>query len=75
MKMIEGLHNIGPMFSRITKAALKVQVGRNIFSYIDDIIVANKKKSSYISDLTETFTTMREAKLKLNPEKCIISVT
>jgi hypothetical protein len=75
MKMTEGLRNTGPMFSRITKEALKVQVNRNIFSYIDDIIVANKKKSSYISDLTETFTNMREAKLKLNPEKCVFGVT
>jgi hypothetical protein len=75
MKMTEGLRNTGPMFSRIMKEALKVQVDRNIFSYIDDIIVANKKKSSNISDLTETFTNMREAKLKLNPEKCIFGVT
>jgi hypothetical protein len=49
------------------KAALKDQVGKNIFTYIDDIVVASKKKSAYISDMTETLTNMHEARLKLNP--------
>jgi hypothetical protein len=31
---------VGPTFYRMTKAALKDQVGRNIFTYVDDIIVA-----------------------------------
>jgi hypothetical protein len=43
--------------------------------YVDDIVVASKKTTSYISDLTETFTNMREAKLKFNLEKCVFSVT
>jgi hypothetical protein len=72
--MLEGLRNAGPTFCRMTKAALKDQVGRNIFSYVDYIIVASKKKASYIFDLTVTFTNMHEAKLKLNPDKCIFSV-
>jgi hypothetical protein len=57
------------------KAALKDQVGRNMLSYVDDIVVASNKKASYISDPTETFSNMREAKLKLNLEKCVFGVT
>jgi hypothetical protein len=53
------------------KAALKDQVDINVLSYIDDIVVASKKKASYISDLAETFTNMREANLKLNSKKCV----
>jgi hypothetical protein len=75
MRMPEGLRNVGPTFCRMMKAALKDQVGRNVFSYVDDIIVASKEKASDISNLTETFTNMREAKLKLNPEKCVFGVT
>jgi hypothetical protein len=75
MRMPEGLCNIGPTFSRMMKAALKDQVDRNIFSYVDNVIVASKEKASYISNMMETFTNMREAKLKLNPEKCIFGVT
>jgi hypothetical protein len=73
LRMPEGLCNAGPTFCRMTKAALKDQVGRNVLSYIDDIVVVSKKKASYIFDLVETFANMRKAKLNLNPEKCVLS--
>jgi hypothetical protein len=73
--MPEGLHNAGPTFYRTMKAALKDQVGRNVLSYVDDIVVTSKKKESYISGLSETFAIMCEANLKLNPEKYIFGVT
>jgi hypothetical protein len=44
-------------------------------SYIDDIVMASKKKETDISDFVETFANMREARLKLNPEKCIFGIT
>jgi hypothetical protein len=48
VRMPEGLKNAGSTFSRLTKTVLESQVGRNIFTYVDDIVVAskNKKKSS-----------------------------
>jgi hypothetical protein len=64
-----------PNIFRLMKAVLKDQVGKNVFSYVNDISVASKKKALYITDLIETFTNMREAKLKLNPEKCVFGVT
>jgi hypothetical protein len=47
----EGLRNTGPTFCKMMKATLKDQVGRNVLSYVDDIVVASKKRASYISDL------------------------
>jgi hypothetical protein len=67
--MLEGRRNAGPTFFRMMKAALKDQVGRNVVSYVDDIVVVSKKKENYLSDLAETFSNMQEAKLKLNPKK------
>jgi hypothetical protein len=75
LRMPEGLRNTGPTFCRMTKAALKDQVGRNVLSYVDDIVVASRKKETYISDLAETFPNMCEARLKLNAEKCIFGIT
>jgi hypothetical protein len=75
LRMLEGLRNTGPTFCRMMKAALKDQVGRNVLSYIDDIVVASKKKALYISDLTETFANMHDSKPKLNPDKCVFGVT
>jgi hypothetical protein len=46
-----------------------------VLPYVDDIVVARKKKASYNSDLTETFTNMHKANLKLNPDKCVFGVT
>jgi hypothetical protein len=65
-RMPDGLCNAGPTFCRMMKAALKDQVSRNFLSYVDDIVVASKKKISYIYDLPETFANMCEARLKLN---------
>jgi hypothetical protein len=73
--MLKGLHNAGSTFCRMTMAALKDQVGINMLSYVDDIVVANKKTENYISDLTETFSNMREARLRLNSEKCVFGTT
>jgi hypothetical protein len=75
LRMSKGLRNIGSTFCIMMKAALKDQVSKNVLSYVDDIVVASKKKASYISNLTETFTNMHEAKLKLNPDKCVFRVT
>jgi hypothetical protein len=75
MRMLEGLRTASPTFCRMMKAALKDQVGMNIQSYIDDIVVASKKKEPYIFDLAEIFTNKHEANLKLKLEKCIFCVT
>jgi hypothetical protein len=72
--MSEGLKNAGPTFCRITKAILKEQMERNIFTYVVDIIVVSRKKETQIQDLVEAFTKMRRAQLKLNPDKCVFSV-
>jgi hypothetical protein len=58
--MSEGLKNAGPTFCRMMKAAFKDQVGKNVLSYVDDIVVVSKKEEDYLSDLAETFTNMRE---------------
>jgi hypothetical protein len=50
-------------------------VGRNVLSYVDNVVVVSKKRETYISDLAKTFTNMREAILKLNLEKCIFVIT
>jgi hypothetical protein len=74
LRILKGLHNAGQTFCRMTKAAPKDQMGRNVLSYVDDIVMASKKKISYISNLAETFTSMREDQLKLNPEKYVFGV-
>jgi hypothetical protein len=72
--MPKGLKNAGSTFSRHTKKVLENQVGRNIFTYVDDIVVASKSKEDHLTDLAETFANMRDARLRFNPEKCVFGV-
>jgi hypothetical protein len=75
VRMLEGLKNAGSTFSRLTKSILEDQMAHNVFTYVnDDIVVASRNKEDHLSDLTETFANMREARLCLNPEKCIFGV-
>jgi hypothetical protein len=68
IRMPEGLKNVGSTFSRLTKTVLESQIGRNIFTYVDDIVVASRSKEDHLADLAETFTNMRDARLRLNPK-------
>jgi hypothetical protein len=74
LRMPEGLKNIGPTFYRMMKVILKDQMQRDVFAYVDDIVVASRKKATQIQDLVETFANMCKAQLKLNLKKCMFSV-
>jgi hypothetical protein len=74
IRMPKGLKNARSTFSRLTKTVLESQAGQNIFTYVDDIVVASKNKEDHLADLAETFANMRDARLRLNPEKCVFGV-
>jgi hypothetical protein len=74
LHMPKGLKNAGGSFSRMTAKVLHSQIGRNVVTYVDDIIVKSTKQENHIADLQETFTNFRQASLKLNPEKCVFRV-
>jgi hypothetical protein len=48
--MVEGLKNDGGSLSRMTTKVLSTQIGRNMLTYIDDIIVRSMKHENHISD-------------------------
>jgi hypothetical protein len=74
VRMPEGLENVGCTFSRLATNILGKQMGCNIFTYVEDIVVASRNKEDHLSDLIETFANRRKAKLHLNPKKCIFGV-
>jgi hypothetical protein len=74
MRMPEGLKNAGSTPAHLTKKILEDQMGRNVFTYVGDIVVASKNKDDHLTDLAETFANKRKARLRLNPEKCIFGV-
>jgi hypothetical protein len=58
----------------MTAKVLHSQIGRNVLTYVDDIIVKSTKQEKHIADLQETFANFRQVGLKLNPEKCVFRV-
>jgi hypothetical protein len=47
---------------------------RNVFTYVDDIVVASRRQATQIDDLAETFANMHSTQLKLNIAKCVFGV-
>jgi hypothetical protein len=74
LQMTKGLKNAGGSFSRMTTKVLCSHIGRNVLTYVGDIIVKSTKQENHITDLQETFANFRKAGLKLNPEKCVFGV-
>jgi hypothetical protein len=74
LQMPEGLKNAGGSFSRMTAKVLCSQIGRNVLTYVDDIIVKSTKQENHTADLQETFDNFRKAGLKLSPKKCVFRV-
>jgi hypothetical protein len=46
LRMPKGLKNASPTFCRMTRAILKNQLQRNVFTYVDDIVVASRRKET-----------------------------
>ena len=42
---------------------------------MDDMLVKSKEELAYLDDLRETFATLRQYQMKLNPSKCAFGVT
>ena len=50
------------------------QIGRNMEVYVDDMLVKSKEELAHLDDLKETFTTLKQYWMKLNPSKCAFGV-
>ena len=68
------LRNAGATFQRLMHIALGRQLGRNTEAYVDDIVVKSREARTLIQDLEETFESLRQVNLRLNPEKCVFGV-
>ncbi|XP_073137842.1 uncharacterized protein [Henckelia pumila] len=69
-----GLKNAGATYQRLMDRVFSSQVGRNVEVYVDDILVKSQDDEGLITDLRETFATLRSYEIKLNPEKCVFGV-
>ncbi|GKC18249.1 reverse transcriptase domain-containing protein [Tanacetum coccineum] len=69
-----GLKNAGATYQRLVDKAFQKQIGRNLEVYMDDLVIKSCTEQKVIRDIEETFKTLREINMKLNPKKCIFGM-
>jgi hypothetical protein len=69
-----GLKNVGATYQRAIQHCLKDQIGKNIETYVDDVVVKSKTVDTLIANLIETFKALKKYRWKLNLTKCIFGV-
>ena len=70
-----GLKNAGATYQRLMNKMFMHQLRRNVQVYVDDMLVKSVLQKDHLSDLQETFNTLRSYNMKLNPSKCVFGVT
>ncbi|GKE88145.1 reverse transcriptase domain-containing protein, partial [Tanacetum coccineum] len=69
-KMSFGLKNVGATYQRLVDRVFQKQIGRNLEVYVDDLVIKSHTEEEIIQDIAETFKTLRQINMKLNPKKC-----
>ena len=69
-----GLKNAGSTYQRMMTRMFKLQLGKSIKIYVDDMVVKSKVVSKHLGDLGSTFNVLRKHKLRLNASKCSFGV-
>ncbi|GJU87454.1 reverse transcriptase domain-containing protein [Tanacetum coccineum] len=69
-KMPFELKNAGATYQRLVDKAFQKQIGQNLEVYVDDLVIKSRTETEVIRDTEETFKTLREINMKLNPKKC-----
>ena len=68
------LKNAGATYQILVNKMFNKQIGRNMEVYVDDMLVKSKEELAHLDDLRETFTTLKQYQMKLNPSKCAFRV-
>ena len=72
--MLFGLKNAGASYQRLVNKMFSNQIRRNMEVYVDDMLIKSKEELTHLDDLRETFATLRQYQMKLNPSKCAFGV-
>ncbi|GJW44091.1 reverse transcriptase domain-containing protein [Tanacetum coccineum] len=73
-KLPFGLRNAGATYQHLVYKAFHKQIGRNLEVYVDDLVIKSHTEDEIVRDIEETFKTLREINIKLNPKKCTFGV-
>ena len=69
-----GLKNGRATYQRLVNKMFNKQINRNMEVYVDDMLVKSKEELAHLDDLRETFATLKQYQMKLNPGKCVFGM-
>ena len=69
-----GLHSAPATFQRLLDSVIGPALEPNVFVYLDDIVIVSRTFKEHLTLLADVFRRLREARLRLNPEKCYFCV-
>ena len=69
------LKNAGATYRRLVNKMFSKKIGRNMEVYVDDMLVKSREEPVHLDDLKETFATLRQYQMKLNPSKCVFGIS
>nr|GEU95957.1 reverse transcriptase domain-containing protein [Tanacetum cinerariifolium] len=69
-----GLRNAGATYQRLVDKAFYKQIDINLKIYVDEVVIKSRTEDEIVRDIKETFKTLREINMKLNPKKCTFGV-
>ena len=70
-----GLKNAGVTYQRLVNLMFCSQIRQNVEVYVDDMLVKSQDEGKHLDDMQETFDTLRQYHMKLNPSKCAFGVS
>ena len=68
------LKNVGATYQRLVNKMFSRLIGRNMEVYVDDMLVKSREELTHLDDLKETFATLKQYQMNLNPAKCVFGV-
>ncbi|GJR62908.1 reverse transcriptase domain-containing protein [Tanacetum coccineum] len=69
-----GLRNARATYQCLVDKVFHKQIGKNLEVYVDDLVIKSCTEDEIVRDVEETFKTLREINMKLNPKKCTFEV-
>ena len=66
-----GLKNGGAAYQWLVNKVFTALIGKTMEVYVDDMITKSVKEIDHVSEMEETFKTLRHYRIKLNPKSAL----
>ena len=70
-----GLKNAGATYQRLVNHMFRPQIRQNVEVCVDDMLVKRQDEGKHLDDLQDTFDTLKQYNMRLNPRKCAFGVS